>query len=114
MNDADFYEGMARNEKFDAKRRAQADNAYLEEARKLNNRSNANNDIPASYDARLTRIEERLDNLYHMLGNIGCVDNTISRNGKLFMFVSKSNVMSDTSITLSDQQFEELMNRILR
>lgn len=114
MNDADFYEGMARNEKFNARRQAQADYAYLEEARKLNNQSNANKDIPTSYDARLTRIEERLDNLYRMFGNIGCVDNTISQNGKLFMFVSKSNVMSDTSITLSDQQFEELMDRILR
>lgn len=113
MNTTDFYEGMARNEKFNARRQAQADNTYLEETRRLNNQNNADS-IPTSYDARLTRIEERLDNLYHMLGNIGCVDNTISQNGKLFMFVSKSNVMSDTSITLSDQQFEELMNRILR
>ena len=114
MNTTDFYESMARNEKFNARRQAQADNAYLEETRKLNNQNNANDNIPTSYDARLTRIEERLDNLYRMFGNIGSIDNVINQNGKLFVFASKSNVMSDTSITLSDQQFEELMNRILR
>ena len=114
MNTTDFYEGMARNEKFDARRQAQADNAYLEERRRLDNQNNMT-DVPNNaYDARLTRIEERLDNLYRMFSNIGNIDDIVNQNGKLFVFASKSNVMSDTSITLSDQQFEELMNRILR
>ena len=114
MNTTDFYEGMARNEKFDARRQAQADHAYLEERRKLDNHNNMTNIPNNEYDARLARIEKRLDNLYRMFGNIGSIDNVVNQNGKLFVFASKSNVMSDTSITLSDQQFEELMNRILR
>lgn len=123
MNTADFYNAQAQNEIVDAKRQAYLDHIYETERAKYSSYSYPKTEtkviekviekpVPTTNPdvvARLDRLENRIDTLYTMLTQRPIVPKT----GDLFVFAPESaNVFSTNSITLSDEQFKELINVI--
>lgn len=119
MNTADFYNAQAENEIVDAKRQAYLDHIYETERAKYSSYSYPKTEtkviekpVPTTNPdvvARLDRLENRIDTLYTMFTQRPIVPKT----GDLFVFAPESaKVFSTNSITLSDEQFKELINVI--
>ncbi|MBR0485643.1 MAG: hypothetical protein IJJ69_12870 [Oscillospiraceae bacterium] len=118
MNGKDFDDMCKSNRDYYAREQARLEHIYEQEKAKYRSapKSNfnagsfpasANND--ANINARLDKIEARIDKLYEMFGS----RQGHSGNGTLVVAPSNSNIMANQSITLTDSQFNELMNRLI-
>lgn len=108
MNTADIYDGMMRNMEFQARNDARLDAIYDREYKRQTNQMNCNNQDTARLNAiesRLTDIENRLNKLQDMI---------VSDQNNLFVFAPKQNVNTGISFTLTEAQFNDLVNRIVK
>lgn len=126
MNDTDFHDCMIRNREVYAKEQAKLDYIYEQERKKYYSTQTSNfRNVPTSnfsedddfnqeqdidISARLDKIESRIDKLYEMFG---CSRQQYSNDGMFVIAPSNANIMANQSITLSDSQFNELMNRLI-
>lgn len=126
MNDTDFHDCMVRNREVYAKEQAKLDYIYEQERKKYYSTQTSNfRNVPTSnfseeddfnqeqdivdISARLDKIESRIDKLYEMFGS----KQQYSNDGMFVIAPSNANIMANQSITLSDSQFNELMNRLI-
>lgn len=124
MNDTDFHDCMVRNREVYAKEQAKLDYIYEQERKKYSTRTSNFRNVPTSnfreeddfnqkqdidISARLDKIESRIDKLYEMFG----CRQQYSSDGMFIIAPSNANIMANQSITLSDSQFNELMNRLI-
>jgi hypothetical protein len=120
MNSTDFHDCMVRNREVYAKEQARLEHIYEQEKAKYTPTSTSNfkatpiqvpqaNNNYSDIVARLDKIESRIDKLYEMFG----CRQQYSSDGMFIIAPSNANIMANQSITLSDSQFNELMNRLI-
>lgn len=120
MNSTDFHDCMVRNREIYAKEQAKLDHIYEQERAKYTPTSTSNfkatpiqvpqaNNNYSDIVARLDKIESRIDKLYEMFG----CRQQYSSDGMFIIAPSNANISANQSITLSDSQFNELMNRLI-
>ena len=118
MNTSDFYEGMREAEVINAKRAAYLDHVYNTERQRLSNKSYSTSqpstpspsvDVSA-LNKRVSSLENRVNELYGEIVNMRQNRESTS----LFAFITheNANVAATNNITLSDQQFKELLKAI--
>lgn len=121
MNSTDFHDCMVRNREVYAKEQARLEHIYEQEKAKYTSSSTtsnfkatpiqvpqANNNYSDIID-RIDKIESRIDKLYEIFGS----RQQYSNDGMFVIAPSNANIMANQSITLSDSQFNELMNRLI-
>lgn len=120
MNSTDFHDCMVRNREIYAKEQAKLDHIYEQERAKYTPTSTSNfkatpiqvpqaNNNYSDIVARLDKIESRIDKLYEMFG----CRQQYSSDGMFIIAPSNANISANQSITLSDSQFNKLMNRLI-
>jgi hypothetical protein len=121
MNSADYYNAMAYNEEIDAKRQARLDHIYEVERAKYSNPQvqtkiiekvveKPNSTYNSDVIARLDRLETRVDALAKLLTNMKPPEPKI---GDLFVFATNNNdIYANNAITLSDEQFNQLIKTL--
>jgi hypothetical protein len=120
MNSTDFHDCMVRNREIYAREQAKLDHIYEQERAKYTPTSTSNfkatpiqvpqaNNNYSDIVARLDKIESRIDKLYEMFG----CRQQYSSDGMFIIAPSNANISANQSITLSDSQFNELMNRLI-
>ena len=120
MNSTDFHDCMVRNREIYAKEQAKLEHIYEQEKAKYTSTLASNfkatpiqvpqaNNNYSDIVARLDKIESRIDKLYEMFG----CRQQYSSDGMFVIASSNANIMANQSITLSDSQFNELMNRLI-
>ena len=120
MNSTDFHDCMVRNREVYAKEQAKLEHIYEQEKAKYTSTSTSNfkatpiqvpqvNNNYSNIIARMDKIESRIDKLYEMFGS----KQSYSSDGMFVIAPSNANIMAKQSITLSDNQFNELMNRLI-
>lgn len=120
MNSTDFHDCMVRNREVYAKEQAKLDHIYEQERAKYTPTSTSNfkatpiqvpqaNNNYTDIIARIDKIESRIDKLYEIFGS----KQSYSSDGMFVIAPSNANIMANQSITLSDSQFNELMNRLI-
>ena len=120
MNSTDFHNCMVRNREVYAKEQAKLEHIYEQEKAKYTSPSTSNfkatpiqvpqvNNNYSNIVARMDKIESRIDKLYEMFGS----RQQYSSDGMFVIASSNANIMANQSITLSDSQFNELMNRLI-
>lgn len=127
MNSQDFHEGMVRNMEWQAKKQAQLDAIYERERAKYSTPVQTvttyveQKPVPYSVahpiqqpesdiSKRLDRIETRIDKLYEMFGNAQI---STCPHDKLFVFAPQANINANQAITLTDQQFKILVDKLM-
>ena len=118
MNTADFDDAMCVNEVINAKRSAYLDHVYDTERQRLSNKSYSNPQPSTSNPSvdtsvlikRVSSLENRVNELYSEVVNMRQNRESTS----LFAFITheNANVAATNNITLSDQQFKELLKAI--
>lgn len=121
MNSTDFHDCMVRNREIYAKEQAKLEHIYEQEKAKYTTPTSTSNfkatpiQVPQANNnysdiiARIDKIESRIDKLYEMFGS----KQSYSSDGMFVIAPSNANIMANQSITLSDSQFNELMNRLI-
>ncbi len=120
MNSTDFHDCMVRNREMYAKEQAKLEHIYEQEKAKYTPTSTSNfkatpiqvpqaNNNYSDIIARMDKIESRIDKLYEIFGS----KQSYSSDGMFVIAPSNANIMANQSITLSDSQFNELMNRLI-
>jgi hypothetical protein len=119
MNSTDFHDCMVRNREVYAKEQAKLEHIYEQEKAKYTSPSTSNFkatpiQVPQANNysdiiARMDKIESRIDKLYEMFGS----KQSYSSDGMFVIAPSNANIMANQSITLSDSQFNELINRLI-
>lgn len=140
MNSQDWHEGMVRNQEWEVKRQAKLDALYERERAKYYSAPTVSStpapvyqapvvntpttsseaeyfkgssNVPVStsdINARLNRIEARIDKLYEMIA----VKPNNNTSDKLFVIASNdTTVFSNQAFTLTDDQFNALMSKIV-
>ena len=120
MNSTDFHDCMVRNREVYAKEQAKLEHIYEQEKAKYAPTSTSNfkatpiqvpqaNNNYSDIVARLDKIESRIDKLYEIFAS----KQSYSSDGMFVIAPSNANIMANQSITLSDSQFNELMNRLI-
>ena len=120
MNSTDFHDCMVRNREVYAREQAKLEHIYEQEKAKYTSQSTSNfkatpiqvpqaNNNYSDIIARMDKIESRIDKLYEMFGS----RQQYSSDGMFVIAPSNANIMANQSITLSDSQFNELMNRLI-
>ena len=120
MNSTDFHDCMVRNREVYAKEQAKLEHIYEQEKAKYTSPSTSNfkatpiqipqaNNNYSDILARMDKIETRIDKLYEMFGS----KQSYSSDGMFVIAPSNANIVANQSITLSDSQFNELMNRLI-
>ena len=120
MNSTDFHDCMVKNREVHAKEQAKLEHIYEQEKAKYVSQSTSNfkatpiqvpqaNNNYSDIIARMDKIEYRIDKLYEMFGS----RQQYSSDGMFVIAPSNANIMANQSITLSDSQFNELMNRLI-
>ena len=118
MNSTDFHDCMVRNREVYAKEQARLEHIYEQEKAKYTSQSTSNfkatlipqaNNNYSDIVARMDKIESRIDKLYEMFG----CRQQYSSDECLVIAPSNANIMANQSITLSDSQFNELINRLI-
>lgn len=120
MNSTDFHDCMVRNREVYAKEQAKLEHIYEQEKAKYTPTSTSNfkaapfqipqaNNNYSDIIARMDKIESRIDKLYEIFGS----KQSYSSDGMFVIAPSNANIMANQSITLSDSQFNELMNRLI-
>ena len=120
MNDKDFDDMCKSNREYFAREQARLEHIYEQEKAKYAPTSTSNfkatpiqvpqaNNNYSDIVARLDKIESRIDKLYEMFG----CRQQYSSDGMFIIAPSNANIMANQSITLSDSQFNELMNRLI-
>lgn len=122
MNSIDMRNGFVRNLEWQAKKQVQLDAIYENERRRLmspisysttttsstSSNSSASNNYNASriaaLEKRCEKIEKRLDKMEDMI---------VCNDDKLFVFAPESTVNAGVSLTLTNQQFRELVKKIV-
>ena len=108
MNGKDFDDMCKSNREYFAREQARLEHIYEQEKAKYTSSSTSNfkatpiqipqaNNNYSDIIARMNKIESRIDKLYEMF----------------VIAPSNANIMANQSITLSDSQFNELMNRLI-
>ena len=108
MNGKDFDDMCKSNREYFAREQARLEHIYEQEKAKYTSSSTSNfkatpiqipqaNNNYSDIVARMNKIESRIDKLYEMF----------------VIAPSNANIMANQSITLSDSQFNELMNRLI-
>lgn len=130
MNDTDFHNCMKKNREVYAREQARLEHIYEQEKAKYsspstttttnhysystnNNRYQSNNtsaDIK-NIKERLDKMESRIDKLYEMFGNNN--KPKYSSDGLFIIAPDNANIMANQSITLTDEQFEKLLDKIM-
>ena len=108
MTTADIYDAMIRNIEFQARHDTSSDATYDRDYKRQTNQMNYNNQDTARLNAiesRLADIENRLNKLQDMI---------VSDQNNLFVFAPKQNVNAGISFTLTEAQFNDLVNRIVK
>jgi hypothetical protein len=120
MNDKDFDDMCKSNREYFAREQARLEHIYEQEKAKYAPTTTSNfkatpiqvpqaNNNYSDIIARLDKIESRIDKLYEMFG----CRQRYSSDGMFIIAPSNANIMANQSITLSDSQFNELMNRLI-
>ena len=120
MNSTDFHDCMVRNREVYAKEQAKLEHIYEQERAKYTPTSTSNfkatpiqvpqaNNNYSDIVARMDKIESRIDKLYEIFAS----KQSYSSDGMFVIAPSNANIMANQSITLSDSQFNELMNRLI-
>ena len=120
MNGKDFDDMCKSNREYFAREQARVEHIYEQEKAKYSYSSTSNfkatpiqvpqaNNNYSDIIARLDKIESRIDKLYEMFG----CRQQYSSDGMFIIAPSNANIMANQSITLSDSQFNELMNRLI-
>ena len=120
MNSTDFHDCMVRNREVYAKEQAKLEHIYEQEKAKYTPTSTSNfkatpiqvpqtNNNYSDIIARMDKIESRIDKLYEIFAS----KQSYSSDGMFVIAPSNANIMANQSITLSDSQFNELMNRLI-
>ena len=120
MNGKDFDDMCKSNREYFAREQARLEHIYEQEKTKYTSPSTSNfkaipiqvpqaNNNYSDIVARLDKIESRIDKLYEMFG----CRQQYSSDGMFVIAPSNANIMTNQSITLSDSQFNELMNRLI-
>lgn len=119
MNSEDWHNGMVRNMEWEARKAAQLDAIYEQERAKyassttqhtLQNFNKSNNQNNNVNNDRLARLEARVDKLYEMFGNR---QDQYTGNGLFVIAKEGTKVFAPQNITLTNEQFEMLMNRLM-
>lgn len=117
MNTADFDDAMCENEVINASRSAYLDHVYNTERQRLSKSystpkpSTPNPSVDVSIlSKRVSSLENRVNELYSEVVNMRQNRDSTS----LFAFITheNANVAATNNITLSDQQFKELLKAI--
>lgn len=131
MNSTDFHNCMVRNREVYAKEQARLEHIYEQEKAKYsspstktttthysystnNNRYQSNNNTSTdikNIKERLDKMESRIDKLYEMFGNNN--KPKYSSDGMFIIAPDNANIMANQSITLTDEQFEKLLDKIM-
>lgn len=120
MNGKDFDDMCKSNREYFAREQARLEHIYEQEKAKYTSSSTSNfkatpiqipqtNNNYSDIIARTDKIESRIDKLYEMFGS----KQQYSNDGMFVIAPSNANIMANQSITLSDSQFNELMNRLI-
>lgn len=120
MNSTDFHDCMVKNREIYAKEQARLEHIYEQEKAKYNSSSTSNfkatpiqvpqaNNNYSDIIARMNKIESRIDKLYEIFGS----RQSYSSDGMFVIAPNNANIIANQSITLSDSQFNELMNRLI-
>lgn len=120
MNGKDFDDMCKSNREYFAREQARLEHIYEQEKAKYTPTSTSNfkatpiqvpqaNNNYSDIVARLNKIESRIDKLYEMFG----CRQQYSSDGMFIIAPSNANISTNQSITLSDSQFNELMNRLI-
>lgn len=139
MNSQDWHEGMVRNQEWEVKRQAKLDVLYEQERAKYSkstsNSQASNNSNQASatntrttlpnyfgnacgqnnfnngdVNARLDKLEARIDKLYEL---IGTKHNNYTSDGMFVIAPKDATVFANQSFTLTDEQFKTLMSQLI-
>ena len=120
MNGKDFDDMCKSNREYYAREQARLEHIYEQEKAKYIPTSTSNfkatpiqvpqaNNNYSDIIARMDKIESRIDKLYEIFGS----KQSYSSDGMFVIAPSNANIMANQSITLSDNQFNELMNRLI-
>lgn len=120
MNGKDFDDMCKSNREYFAREQARIEHIYEQEKAKYSSPSTSNfkvtpiqvpqaNNNYSNIVARMDKIESRIDKLYEIFGS----KQQYSSDGMFVIAPSNANIMANQSITLSDSQFNELMNRLI-
>lgn len=120
MNSTDFHDCMVKNREIYAKEQARLEHIYEQEKAKYTSSSTSNfkatpiqipqaNNNYSDIVARMDKIESRIDKLYEIFGS----RQQYSSDGMFVIAPNNANIIANQSITLSDNQFNELMNRLI-
>jgi hypothetical protein len=120
MNGKDFDDMCKSNREYYAREQARLEHIYEQEKAKYTPTSTSNfkatpiqvpqaNNNYSDIIARMDKIESRIDKLYEIFGS----KQSYSSDGMFVIAPSNANIMANQSITLSDNQFNELMNRLI-
>ena len=130
MNDTDFHNCMKNNREVYAREQARLEHIYEQEKAKYssplttttthysyytnNNRCQSNDNTSTdikNIKERLDKMESRIDKLYEMFGNNN--KPKYSSDGMFIIAPDNANIMANQSITLTDEQFEKLLDKIM-
>lgn len=121
MNGKDFDDMCKSNREYFAREQARIEHIYEQEKAKYSSSSTTSNfkatpiQVPQANNnysdivARMDKLESRIDKLYEIFGS----RQQYSSDGMFVIAPSNATITANQSITLSDSQFNELMNRLI-